>query len=300
LEQDLFALLVCPVTGQPLRRVGDALVTPDGQRRYPVVRGVPRFVPSDHYVRSFSYEWNLHKRTQLDTYRADTSSEEMFRRKTGLTPEQVRGKLVLDAGVGAGRFTDVLVKWGARVVGVDLSYAVEAAQENFGRSPQVLICQADIAHLPFAEGTFDYIVSIGVLHHTPDTRRFFSCLPRLLRPGGEIAVWVYPDEGDYVTRAAWIPFTSRIPHRMFYRFCKVLVNWAARHRDSQGAYFLRRVFPISDQGLGLANDILDTFDGYSPRYHGIHSPAEVEGWFREQGLRDIRRLDWNTAVRGRR
>ena len=295
-----FSVLACPETGQSLSRVGDELVTADGTRRYSIVREIPRFVASDLYVESFSFEWNVHKKTQLDTYRQDTSSEDTFRHKTGLTPEQVRGKLVLDAGVGAGRFTDVLVKWGARVVGIDLSYAVEAAQENFASLSQVLICQADIAKLPFREGTFDYIISIGVLHHTPDTSTFFSFLPRFLKPGGEIAIWVYPSEGDYVKRKAWIPFTSRIPAGMFYRFCRVFVPWAHRHPRNLLVRYLRRAFPFSDQGLGLENDILDTFDGYSPRYHGIHSPDDVEGWFREEGLVGIERFGWNTAVRGRR
>jgi SAM-dependent methyltransferase len=293
-----FGVLACPETGQRLVRRGDKLVTADGRRHYPVVREVPRFVPSDLYVGSFSFEWNTHKHTQLDSYGQDPSSEEMFRCKTGLTPEQVDGKLILDAGIGAGRFTDILVRWGARVVGVDLSYAVEAAQENFGHLPQVLVCQADIARLPFRPGSFDFIISIGVLHHTPDTRRYFSLLPRLLKPGGEIAIWVYPREDDYLQRNAWIPFTSRIPSGMFYRFCKVFVPWAQRHSRNWMVSCLKLWFPYSEQGLGLENDILDTFDGFSPRYHGIHSPEDVEAWFHDAGLVDIRHFPWNTAVRG--
>src|SRR5262245_1467557 len=221
-------VLACPETGQDLHIEGDALVSQDGRHRYAIVRDIPRFVSSDFYVDSFSFEWNVHKHTQLDSHRQDQSSTDMLQQKTGLTPEQVRGKLVLDAGVGAGRFSDTLLRWGARVVAVDLSYAVEAAHENFGHRPEALICQADIGRLPFRPGTFDYIISIGVLHHTPDTRKYFDGLPKLLKPGGEIAIWVYPNQGDYKTRAAWIPFTYGIPDRMFYSFCKVLVHWAAR------------------------------------------------------------------------
>jgi hypothetical protein len=63
---------------------------------------------------------------------------------------------------------------------------------------------------------------------------------------------------------------------------------------------IRRAFPYSDQGLGIENDTLDTFDGYSPRYHGVHSAAEVAGWFAEAGLERIDVLPYHTAVRGRR
>ena len=52
--------------------------------------------------------------------------------KTGFTPDDLRGKLVLDAGVGAGRYADVISRWGTDVVGVDLSFAVEAAARNVG------------------------------------------------------------------------------------------------------------------------------------------------------------------------
>ena len=293
---DLFR---CPETGEPLREEGDALVGVLDGKRYPIVRGIPRFVSDDHYVDSFSFEWNTHNTTQLDSRTGSTSSEEMFKTKTGLSREQVEGKLVLDAGVGAGRFTDILSRWDARVVGVDLSYAVEAAYANFKHLPNVRIAQADIGRLPFAPGTFDFIVSIGVLHHTPDTKAYFRKLVPLLKPGGEICIWVYPAQGDYVKRAAWIPFTSRIPDRWFYGFCRVFVPWALKRRDNLIVEFLARAFPFSNQGLGLENDILDTFDGYSPTFHGIHNPPEVVGWFEEAGLTDIRVLPWDTAVRGR-
>ena len=288
-----------PDTGETLVRDGDALRTASG-RSVPIVRGIPRFVPSDAYVGSFSFEWNTHDRTQLDSSTGTQASESVLRAKTGLSPEQVKERLVLDAGVGAGRFTDVLARWGARVVGVDLSYAVEAARRNFADLESVEIAQCDIGRLPFAPGTFDFIVSIGVLHHTPDTRAYFEKLVPLLKPGGEICIWVYPAQGDYVKRAQWIPFTRRIPARWFYSWCRLFVPWALRHLDNPLVQFIGRMFPFSNQGLGVENDILDTFDGYSPTYHGIHDPDEVRSWFEAAGLVDVRVLGWDTAVRGRR
>jgi SAM-dependent methyltransferase len=299
-QRALFSLLACPQTKRPLRRVGNRLVTDDNTHAYEIVREIPRFVSSDAYVRSFSFEWNVHNHTQLDAFRSDGMSERALREKTGLTPEQVRGKMVLDAGVGAGRFTEVLSRWGANVVGIDLSYAVEATGRTFSQSSNVLICQADIACLPFRPGTFDYIISIGVLHHTPDTRRYFDYLPLLLKPGGEIAIWVYPNDEAYVSAGKWIPFTYPLPARWYYSFCKVFVPWARRHRTNRLVHWLGMVFPFSDQGLGIENDILDTFDSYSPRFYHTHSPAEIRKWFHETGLTDVRELEHRTSVRGRR
>ena len=268
---------------------------------YPIIRNIPRFVSDDHYVGSFSFEWNTHFNTQLDSARGGDSSEQQFRQKTGFTPEELRGKLVLDAGVGAGRYADIVSRWSADVVGVDLSYSVEAAERNFADRPNVLIVQADIGKLPFRPASFDAIFSIGVLHHTPDTRNYFLRLVPLLKPGGTIAIWVYPQEGDYVLRKAWIPFTNKIPPQMFYQWCRWFVPWAQRHPGNHWVGFIRRVFPFSTQGLGLENDVLDTFDGYSPKYHGIHSVEEVRQWFQEAGLVHVHEpSEWHTCMRGTR
>jgi SAM-dependent methyltransferase len=258
-------------------------------------------VESDSYADSFSFEWNTHNRTQLDSFTQSKSSEEQFIKKTGFTPEDLRGKLVLDAGVGAGRYTDVISRWGANIAGVDLSYAVEAAHNNFSQRPNVFIAQADIGKLPFLHSSFDFIFSIGVLHHTPDTRRFFHCLVPFLKPGGTIAIWVYPNEGEYAMRNNWIPYTSRIPDKMFYAWCKWFVPYVKNHGENPLVGALERLFPISKQSLGMENDILDTFDAYSPRFHGIHSPEEVKGWFEEAGLVDVYSpSDWKTCMRGRK
>jgi SAM-dependent methyltransferase len=299
LTSSLLSALACPTCKASLTRRGEALFCPSGPHEFPLVRGIPRFVQSDEYVGSFSFEWNTHKTTQLDTFRSDDFSEDTLRKKTGFGPEDLRGKLVLDAGIGAGRFTEIMARWGANVIGIDLSYAVEAAQENLGHLDNVLVAQADIGHLPFKAETFDVIVSIGVLHHTPDTRKYFQALVPYVRHGGTIAIWVYPVEPDYVTRKQWIPFTSRIPERIFYEWCRWFVPFANRHPNNLLIRCIRRVFPFSRQGLGLENDILDTFDCYPPRFHGIHTPEEVEGWFTEAGLVDVHNPGpSNTAMRG--
>jgi SAM-dependent methyltransferase len=290
-------ILCDPITGVTLKREESRFVSTTGQ--FPIIREVPRFVPGDDYVSSFSFEWNTHNNTQLDCFRGDRSSEDQFVKKTGFEPNDLRGKLVLDAGVGAGRYTDVASRWGGDVVGIDLSYAVEAACKNFNDRPNVWIAQADIGRLPFKPESFDAIFSIGVLHHTPNTEAYFKKLVPLLKPGGTIAIWVYPKEGDYITRNEWIRFVNKIPPHMFYAWCRWFVPWAQERLDRPLVGVARRLFPFSTQGLGLENDILDTFDGYSPKYHGIHSPEEVEGWFYDMGLQQIRRpSDWNTCVRG--
>jgi SAM-dependent methyltransferase len=185
------------------------------------------------------------------------------------------------------------------VVGIDLSYAVEASHRNFLDRPNVWIAQANIGSLPFKPESFDAIFSIGVLHHTPDTKAYFLKLVPLLKPGGTIAIWVYPKYGDYIVRERWVRFVNKIPPKLYYAWCRWFVPWAQSRLHKPWGSVMHKLFPCSAQGLGIENDILDTFDGYSPQFHGIHSPEEVEEWFREAGLVDISRpSDWITCVKG--
>ena len=300
---DLTGILACPHCQaglpDPSRWPGDGQECPGCKARFLVVRGVPRFVDSDAYAGSFSFEWNRHLRTQLDGD-ASRESEETFRAKTGLRPEDVAGRLVLDAGCGMGRFADVVSRWGGQVVGIDLSLAVDVAHANLGGRGNVRIMQADLFHLPFPPGTFDIVYSIGVLHHTPDCEKAFRQLVPFVRPGGRLCVWVYGTMGPWERFARlYRRVTVRMPRRLLHALCHAAVPWYYLCRLPLVGPLLWTLFPIS---LHPNPDwrVLDTFDWYSPRYQSLHTFPEVYRWFRSEGLVDITLLDFPVAVAGTR
>src|SRR4051812_9839344 len=171
-------VLVCPVcmsrlavqaTESSRQEIIDGLLTCtscDG--RYPIRGGVPRFVPDGLYANSFGRQWNWFRTVQLDSETGTSRSEEALRGATRWSDDQYRGRRLLDAGVGAGRFAERAAAKGAEVFGVDLTTAIDAAYWNIGERPNVHLIQADIFALPFRPETFDLAYSIGVLHHTPD------------------------------------------------------------------------------------------------------------------------------------
>jgi SAM-dependent methyltransferase len=292
--------LLVDSAGDPLRLEDDGAYS--GERLVaPRVGGVLRFVDSDSYAQSFGKEWNWFEQTQLDRPEENrTESREMFALKTGFTPGELTGKTVLDVGCGMGRFADVAASWGAKVVGVDLSIAVEAANRNLGELPNTAFLQTDVFDLPLREESFDFIYSIGVLHHTPDTHGAFSNLPRLLKPGGKIAIWVYTNErrilyasSDLLRRA-----TTRMTEERLLKLCKVAGPLGALYRTRFGKY-LMPVLPVSHHPDPEWR-VLDTFDWYAPKYQWKHGWQEVEGWFEEAGLTDLERHDFSVAVSGRR
>lgn len=300
---DLTGILGCPHCQaglpDPSGWPGDGQQCPQCEARFPVVRGIPRFVASDAYAESFSFEWQAHPRTQLDST-TSRESDETFRAKTGLRPEDVAGRLVLDVGCGMGRFADVVSRWGGKVVGVDLSLAVEAAYTNLAGRANVRILQADLFQLPFRREAFDVVYSIGVLHHTPDCEKAFRQLVRFVRPGGRLCVWVYGTMGPWERFARlYRRVTVRMPRRLLYALCHAAIPWYYVCRLPLVGPLLWTLFPTN---LHPNRDwrVLDTFDWYSPRYQSLHTFPEVYRWFRSEGLVDITLLDFPVAVAGTR
>lgn len=103
------------------------------------------------------------------------------------------GGRVLELGCGMGTMAALWATRGADVVAVDLNeVAVAQTRRRFelmGLTGQIE--QADARDLPFAAGTFDYVWSWGVLHHSPDIERSIAELMRVLKPGGGFGVMVY-------------------------------------------------------------------------------------------------------------
>lgn len=309
MKERLASLLACPDCKGDLALVATASAAGDVEtgslrcgcgRQWPIVGGIPRFVPDDAYVGSFSYQWNAHARTQFDDARR-TESADTFREKTGWSDADLAGGVVLEAGCGSGRFLDVASRMGAReVVGIDLSLATEAAWRNLASRPNVHVIQADVFRLPFREGTFDAIYSIGVLHHTPDTKGAFRGLPPLLRAGGRIAIWLYD---DYYAAAKltdlYRKVTTRLPKRLLHALCLLSVPWYWLTKIPVLGRVLRFVLPMSSHPEWRWR-VLDTFDWYSPAYQWKHRYPEVFGWFRDAGLSEIEPLEPPVAMRARR
>ncbi len=98
----------------------------------------------------------------------------------------LQGKECLDAGCGNGLYSVVLAFLsGSRTVGVDISKrAIGEAQERFKGVEKLEFTMANIEHLPFCNGSFDFIICLRVLHHNTNREEAISELKRVLRVGG--------------------------------------------------------------------------------------------------------------------
>lgn len=212
--------LVCPETGAPLRLEvhkqerehvveGVLLSTADERYRYPIQGGVPRFVDPERLedaqrdtIEAFAYKWS-----RIPSYAHEQATkrtrEQWYYERFGFTrgDADVReflrsARFVLEAGTGTGVDTDLLARnCDGLVFGIDISSAIDLAYARLHEHERVVLLQADIARLPFRSGFFDVISCDQVLHHTPDPRANFTRLVRLLRPGGQLLLYVYRVKG---------------------------------------------------------------------------------------------------------
>lgn len=306
------ALLACPDCSHDLRvresaatgELLEGLLRCEGcGATFPVRGGVPRFVPAANYAAGFGLQWKAHARTQLDSHNGTRISETRFFAETRW-PRSLTGELVLEVGSGSGRFTEQAASTGATVVSLDYSAAVDANFASNGGRPNVLIVQGDVYAMPVRPGTFDRVVCLGVLQHTPDVKRSFLALLPTLKPGGRLAIDVYRRPRGirrlFNTRYWVRPVTRGIRPDRLYRWVTKYVhtmwpvarllgriprvgrslNWMLLISSYHGTYDL-------DDARMREWAVLDTFDMLSPAFDQPQDLDEVAGWFAEAGLEEV-------------
>lgn len=296
--------LCCPNCAGTLRvgrddaHPGDSLICNSCGRQFAIVAGLPRFVAPDNYAASFGFQWNLHARTQLDSHTGVAISAERIRIATGW-PARLEGEVILEAGSGAGRFTEVLVRTGATVLSFDYSNAVDANARNNGGAANLLLFQGDIFAIPCPAKSLDRVFCLGVLQHTPDPARAFRSLASRVKPGGQLVVDVYAKSWVSVFHWRFLlrPFTKRMDkerlYRLLERWVPPLIPVSAGLRRMLGRAGAR-LLPIAEYShLGFSPEVnrdwsvLDTFDMLSPEFDLPQSVATVRSWFEAEGFTNV-------------
>jgi ubiquinone/menaquinone biosynthesis C-methylase UbiE/uncharacterized protein YbaR (Trm112 family) len=321
MKENLLPHLVCPSSGQPLALVGEdrhgdeitggMLVA--GDRKYPIIDGVPCFLDRDQQVaakQGFTPMWRLRQegkfeRQTLYGIKPDRKAEWVA--KKFRAPIEA-GDWILDAGCGSAETTHCLAKQhpSAQVVGLEFSDAVRGSARGSESIPNLHFVQADVAHPPFRAAHFRHVFSLGVLHHTPNTRQALGGAAPLVSPGGDLLLWLYPAPGEsFMTNQLYfmrdIQFMgaghrmrpeTRLKAARLYSLAMMPAMTAA-----YGIYkAMAKISPASDEKV-LAEDLtlkdlyetatFAVYDNISPEHQHRHPKAEVIQWLRELGFKSI-------------
>lgn len=298
----MLELLRCPNCRARLARSGAAELRCEGcGRQTPVVSGIPRFVRDEDFDdgeaagrtrASFGYEWS-----HFNDWRP--SGETFGDYFSNFDLEWLRGRTVLDAGCGMGRHARQIAPFASAVVAVDFSNAINEAARNMADRPNVQCLQGDLMRLPVADDSFDFVFSMGVLHHIDDTAGALRGLVRALKPGGRLRLYVYWKRTglagallSLVTAARTV--TTRLPFAVLRVLCwllsVILMAGVILPYRALGALGVRvkETWPLAIYIKYPFNVLYnDQFDRFSAPIEKRYSQEEVRTLLASAGLRDI-------------
>lgn len=212
--------IVCPRCRNTVRFEDVRIICEMCRSSFPIIEGVPMLVPDSSEDESsvtaerFGYEWKKFD----ENY--DIYEDQFLDWIYPVERDFFKDKVILDAGCGKGKHAVIAEGFGAKAVAaVDYGRgSIESARKyipQHAKHPEkIQLIRADIRRLPFKPETFDYIYSIGVLHHLPSPKEGFLKLVSLLKPGGSMSVWVYGYEGTSLIRYTVEPVRKYVTSRM--------------------------------------------------------------------------------------
>lgn len=242
-------------------------------------------------IQDFGEQWTRY--TDNDGY---YGSAEMFADIVGplLAPQDIAGARVAEIGSGTGRIVRMLLAAdAAMVLAIEPSRAIDVLRRNlaqFGARAEFLNAPGE--QIP-ADGGYDYVFSIGVLHHIPDPHPVVAAAFKALRPGGRMLVWLYGQEGNGLYLALTRPLrtiTRRMPHFalaflvwMLYPLLALYIALCRRLPLPMAAYMREVIGRMSPDKRRLV-----IYDQLNPAYAKYYSRSEAERLLSDHGFGEVR------------
>jgi SAM-dependent methyltransferase len=287
--------------------VDGALICSRCSARFAVIDGIPRLyvtATSDETrprtAASFGYLWAKSVPGE-EVY--ESKAYHYAKMEQSLALPAPHG-LVLDAGCGDGvDLANQARRTGVEVIGVELSDG--GCRTSYARArtvPRAHVVQADLCRLPFADATFDFAYSYGVLHHIGAPARGLSEVVRVAKPGARIAAYLYEDFSERSGFLRWSlaaantlrTITTQMPNRVLYNLCRLaspLVYMLFTVPAALGRR-VRVLAPLANSvpfrhGSGPFSLVGDLYDRFSAPVEFRYSRKSAGAFFLDGGLERV-------------
>lgn len=262
-------------------------------------------VSDQSYVENFGIQWNAFRSLQIDSQNGLSFTRNRLLGCTGWHPKSLEGKLVLEIGSGAGRFTEVLLDLGAYVVSIEPSNAAFASAKN-NRSDRLIIIRSLLKTAPLNPKSFDYVLCYGVVQHTPSPKQTYRQAISFVKSDGICSFdhyekLYYPSPWSW-PKYFWRPISTRINPSFLLKIIRFYIPFylpidSALKRIPKIGFYITGLIPVPcwnyigcqevDQSPQNLEEwaIMDTFDALGAKFD--------EPWT----LRKLRRFAISLPVR---
>lgn len=250
-------------------------------------------------VETFGEEWLKFKDF------SDTEINSIAGMYFDIVGEEIANKnsYALDIGCGTGRWTKFLAGRLGFIEAIDPSNAVFSADHLLKNVENVRITKASVETIPFDDETFDFAMSVGVLHHIPDTQQAMIDCVKKVKKGGYFYCYLYYnfDNKGPIFKALFALsnvirlVVSKLPAAIKRVSCDVLAVLlympfvlTSRLLSALGFTELAKQIPLSDYAdksfFVIRNDSLDRF---GTRLEHRFSKKQVIELMENSGLQQI-------------
>jgi SAM-dependent methyltransferase/uncharacterized protein YbaR (Trm112 family) len=245
--------------------------------------------------KSFGFQWSTF-------FRMESAFKESFLNYILPVKDNFfKGKLGMDAGCGCGRHIYYAAEFGAEMVGVDFSRAIETAYQNTKHLKNVYLIQGDIYNPPFRKEIFDFVYCLGVLHHLTNPESGFRKLITIIKPKAPIFIWVYSKKRkltNFVLNQVR-KISSRLPPKVLYylSLLAALIDWIffiLPYKSTKNIPYIKYLVErITFERIKIYSEYsflvthTDWFDRFSAPIRFYYNENDLNDWAQRAGLKEV-------------
>jgi len=308
MNNSLIKYLICPECNSGNQYLSDDFVEcKKCGNKISIRGGIPRYVDGEYHS-NFGLQWNKFSTVQLDSVNGSSESESRLLAQSKLKINDFKDKTILEVGAGNGRFTEIFLKYGSRVISVDFSSAIDANKQNHSRyinEGQFLPIQGDLFNLPLQENSFDMVFCYGVIQHTGNNKKAIAKLSKYPKKSGRLFLDIYSNSLRHFNPLIYMirPFFSLLKiseHRRLetvesfvqkvfpfqlkilsilhgrggvYKWLRYIVNRSPNSVYGINLYLDRKI----NVDLAFQWSVMDTFDAWAPKHD---HPVSRKKWIK--------------------
>lgn len=252
----------------------------------------------------YSIIWDLflkktHKKEQQKGGFKGESSQNIFLIRKVATHQIRPDTIGLDIGCGVGYDMELLSKeiLNIKIIGIDISSGIKHALERVKLYPNINVVEGRIESLPFKNEIFDFVYSMGVIHHASSPNIALKELFRVLKSNGTFIIFLNKDYSDkpFLKRQLYKLveftriFTTKIPTKLLLILC-FIASFPIFLIIELFELFKIKQIPLGNI-VSFSNIVFSLLDRLGVPYSFKYSKKQLEEWFQNFSLKEYKIID---------